>query len=337
MTIQNKADYFSPLPSEVKQYIIKKVGAPAKTSRVSKDWNDQTKSVVKRELQQVWSYLNPGRPFTDANLTTIQKEYKQTMKKALQKPRHLFPFSLERFIKASKREDTIQFRMGLRFRLPKNRFRGQSLEDVREHLKNEIMQAPEVINLPKLSIQGKNLHSLPPEIGLFTNLTTLDLFLNKLATLPPEIGNLTNLKELMLHSNHLAILPPEIGNLTNLTKLSLVKNHLKTLPSEIGNLKNLTLISLCENPLTALPDTLAHSNVKIQLSHSDRVGIRAPLVYHFFQLTPPERKIVYENCATLAINTGKNFELSNPEYGKFHVFDSEKSLENSMSTLSFFL
>ena len=72
----------------------------------------------------------------------------------------------------------------------------------------------EALGFIRLSLFGNYLTSLPPEIGLLTNLTYLDLENNELTSLPPEIGLLTNLTTLDLGSNELTSLPPEIGTLT---------------------------------------------------------------------------------------------------------------------------
>ena len=53
------------------------------------------------------------------------------------------------------------------------------------------------------------------------SLTSLSLHGKQLTELPPEIGNLTNLTGLYLGNNQLTEWPPEIDNLTNLTALDL--------------------------------------------------------------------------------------------------------------------
>jgi Leucine-rich repeat (LRR) protein len=97
--------------------------------------------------------------------------------------------------------------------------------------------------------------TIPPEIGLLTNLTYLNLCCNQLTgDIPPEIGNLINLTYMDLHYNQLTVIPPEIGDLTSLTHLDL---HMAVtgphtgdaIPSEIGNLTNLTYLNLSDNEL----------------------------------------------------------------------------------------
>ncbi len=108
-------------------------------------------------------------------------------------------------------------------------------------------------NITELNLKYNELTALPPEIGGLTALTKLDLCCNQLAALPPEIGRLTALTELDLSCNQLAALPPEIGRLTALTELSLSCNQLAALPPEIGGLTALTELDLSRNQLEALP------------------------------------------------------------------------------------
>ena len=132
--------------------------------------------------------------------------------------------------------------------------------------------------------------TIPREIGLLTNLTTLFLR-GALRTTEPRIGNvipaeichLTNLEILDLTFNALgchdytwmtangsigfdncnetceesgecsATIPPEIGYLTNLQALRLSDNHLSgEIPSSIGNLVNLRVLGFDENDLTGI-------------------------------------------------------------------------------------
>jgi internalin A len=100
---------------------------------------------------------------------------------------------------------------------------------------------------------SQEISSLPPEIGLISNVKRIYLDKNQLTTLPPEIGQLSNLEYLELHSNKITSLPAEIGNLTNLRTLDLRGNELESLPAEIGNLTNLETLDLGGNELESLP------------------------------------------------------------------------------------
>lgn len=52
-----------------------------------------------------------------------------------------------------------------------------------------------------MNLRGNSLIHLPPEVGSFSALCTLDLSCNKLKVLPEMIGQVTSLKELDLSDN----------------------------------------------------------------------------------------------------------------------------------------
>jgi hypothetical protein len=92
--------------------------------------------------------------------------------------------------------------------------------------------------------------TLPPELGLLTRLSDLDLFSGNLqGAIPTEIGLLTNLVNLNLAENNLqSTLPSEIGLLTNLESLAADRNRMEgTLPPEFYQLSNLQLFKLGPN------------------------------------------------------------------------------------------
>ena len=53
---------------------------------------------------------------------------------------------------------------------------------------------------------------------------------NYLDTLPPQIGLLTNITRLRVTNNRLTSLPMELGNLCNMTELAVSDNELRELP-----------------------------------------------------------------------------------------------------------
>ena len=144
-------------------------------------------------------------------------------------------------------QDYVQDTLAVRAILDSNGLYDVSVEDVSDSSGGRIIH---------IVFTGKDITSLPAEIGNLTNLTSLWLSTNELTSLPAEIGNLANLIDLVLDYNSLTSLPAEIGSLTNLTTLWLTFNQLTSLPAEIGNLANLIEIQLGANQLTSLPDSI---------------------------------------------------------------------------------
>ncbi len=155
-----------------------------------------------------------------------------------------------------------------------------------------------------LSLSGRRLTILPPDIGRLTDLQTLNLNDNELASLPPEIGMLTNLQTLDPGGNHLTSLPPEIGMLTNLQTLWVNGNRLTSLPPEIGQLTNLQTLNLADNNFASLPPEIT------QLTNLRELRL------HYNQLTSLPREIgQLTNLQTLWVNGNRLTSLP-PEIGQ---------------------
>ncbi|XP_067627816.1 CCR4-NOT transcription complex subunit 6-like isoform X2 [Eurosta solidaginis] len=82
-------------------------------------------------------------------------------------------------------------------------------------------------HLTALYLNDNQLLRLPADIGLLSNLRTLDVSSNKLRSLPAELGELIQLRELLLNNNYLRVLPYEIGKLFHLHVLGLMGNPLQ--------------------------------------------------------------------------------------------------------------
>jgi hypothetical protein len=96
-------------------------------------------------------------------------------------------------------------------------------------------------------------NTIPTEIGLLTQLTSLNLFSKHLiGTIPSTLGNLIQLTFLGLENNHLhGTIPSTFGKLVKLNHLYLQQNTLTgSIPSTLENLKQLNHLSLYRNQLT---------------------------------------------------------------------------------------
>lgn len=103
--------------------------------------------------------------------------------------------------------------------------------------------ATQPLNVCSLSIQNKDLLSLPPEILGFKNLKGLWLQYGKINDLPPEFSDLKKLELLNLDSNQFNAVPEAVFNLPNLKLLDLSGNPLtqSNLDSARQRLKNVRI------------------------------------------------------------------------------------------------
>jgi Leucine-rich repeat (LRR) protein len=98
-----------------------------------------------------------------------------------------------------------------------------------------------------ISIENKNLLTVPTLIFGLKSLRFLSLKNNHLKNFSKQIKNLKNLKELNLSNNNLVGLPEELCTLQELEILDLSNNSLKELPANIDNLKKLKSLDLYGN------------------------------------------------------------------------------------------
>jgi len=127
-----------------------------------------------------------------------------------------------------------------------------------------------------ISLVGREIKFIEPEIRLFYNLKSLDLENNLIEIVPEELTKLKTLTNLYLPRNRLKNLPLSFEKLISLRKVSLAynsfqkfpqiltklihiealdlaNNKIKSLPSEINQLKNLQELYLQNNEITSLP------------------------------------------------------------------------------------
>jgi Leucine-rich repeat (LRR) protein len=131
----------------------------------------------------------------------------------------------------------------------------QANEVVKGAIRYLIIKKKQVVTLNIIGAvtdENKRISSLPNEIGVFTNLLTLNMPSNKLTNLPNSLGRLENLRNLNLANNQLASIPTQIGNLAKLQSLNLRDNQLTSLPIEIDNLQGLKSLNIKKNPSLSL-------------------------------------------------------------------------------------
>ncbi|MEE6463042.1 hypothetical protein FKM82_005755 [Ascaphus truei] len=101
---------------------------------------------------------------------------------------------------------------------------------------------------------------LPEQVGQLLNLRALYLDTHDLQEIPPEIGTLKNLRRLTLSNGSLTFLPSELGELQNLQSFHLANNNFKDFPSVICQFTNLTFLDVSDNKIETLPPNI--SNLK---------------------------------------------------------------------------
>lgn len=112
-------------------------------------------------------------------------------------------------------------------------------------------------NLETLQIGTNYLTSFPSVSGC-RNLKNIDCYTNSLRVIPPELGLLTNLQSLNFWTNALVKISPEISKCSNLTTLILQNNQLESLPVEIYSLINLECLDVGHNKLTSISSNISH-------------------------------------------------------------------------------
>lgn len=110
-----------------------------------------------------------------------------------------------------------------------------------------------------MNLRGNSLNLLPPEVGSFSALCTLDLSCNKLKVLPEMIGQVTSLKELDLSDN------PDLSRLPR---------------SFIGLVKVIGYILLCV--LLFLMLTRPMFSCSVARSEGRALSADSPSGYHFY-------------------------------------------------------
>ncbi len=144
-------------------------------------------------------------------------------------------------------------------------------------------------------------NALPTEVGLLTELKSLNLFQCKLNSIPNEFGNLVKVESVYLNNNSITSLPSEIGNLTNLKDFRVNNNSITILPENFYNLSNLEIFEINNNPLltfsTGLGNlfnllTLKFNNTQVDLIPNTIGNLKKLVILEFsktkISLLPPQ-------------------------------------------------
>jgi hypothetical protein len=119
-------------------------------------------------------------------------------------------------------------------------------------------QISQLTSLQHLSLSWNGIKSLPTQLGLFTQLHTLNLYwcdsLNNIST---ELEHLTNLIELRLfRTTQINRFPLKMKNWIKLEVLVLDSLNIETIPSEVWMMTKLREISFSDNKLSFIPSEL---------------------------------------------------------------------------------
>uniref|UniRef100_A0A0E0C9H6 non-specific serine/threonine protein kinase n=1 Tax=Oryza meridionalis TaxID=40149 RepID=A0A0E0C9H6_9ORYZ len=113
------------------------------------------------------------------------------------------------------------------------------------------------LQLFKMNLSG----TLAPDIGLLSQLKTLDFMWNNLTgNIPKEIGNIHTLRLITLNGNQLSgSLPDEIGYLQNLNRLQIDQNEISgPIPKSFANLTSMRHLHMNNNSLSGqIPSELS--------------------------------------------------------------------------------
>jgi Leucine-rich repeat (LRR) protein len=119
-------------------------------------------------------------------------------------------------------------------------------------------QISQLTSLQHLSLSESGITSLPTQIGLLTQLHTLNLdCCYSLNNIPTELEHLTNLKEFRLsRTTKIKRFPLKMKNWTKLEVLALNELNIEKIPSEVWMMTKLRYLSLSHNKLSFIPSEL---------------------------------------------------------------------------------
>uniref|UniRef100_A0A0D3EVI9 non-specific serine/threonine protein kinase n=1 Tax=Oryza barthii TaxID=65489 RepID=A0A0D3EVI9_9ORYZ len=151
------------------------------------------------------------------------------------------------------------------------------------------------LQLFKMNLSG----TLAPEIGLLSQLKTLDFMWNNLTgNIPKEIGNIHTLRLITLNGNQLSgSLPDEIGYLQNLNRLQIDQNEISgPIPKSFANLTSMRHLLVDSNNLSGpLPPELAETR-SLQILQADNNNFSGSSIPAAYENIPTLLKLSLRNC-----------------------------------------
>jgi hypothetical protein len=101
--------------------------------------------------------------------------------------------------------------------------------------------------------------ALPPEIGCFANLISLDVSNNHMKVVSPDICSLPQLRTFIARNNNLTVesIPKDFGLIRSLVVLNMSGNHLTELPMQFTELTGLKCLYLGANRISSVPREVA--------------------------------------------------------------------------------
>jgi Leucine-rich repeat (LRR) protein len=127
--------------------------------------------------------------------------------------------------------------------------------------------------LKKLSLISNQLEILPPEIGQYRSLVSINVANNKITQVAPEIARLQRLRQIILYANQLTAIPDCIFELRQLEELDVYMNRITEVPDKISRLQHLTHLYLSFNQIEKLPESIATlQRLKGLYAHHNRLS-----------------------------------------------------------------
>lgn len=191
-----------------------------------------------------------------SNIQDLPQEIEDTFKSSMDNLMHNF-----------NKEDTLlnvlideELEIPNGFLLKKEIKKLEKISKFKDWVKQNLLENLPVFNisfnlmiLPILEIENKNIKSLPNEIDILEDLFVLNLKDNDLTTLPDELMNIKHLIILILCNNKIEQIPEFIYGMKQLSTICLHGNGLLDIKEDIGNLENLKTLTISKNKIKTFP------------------------------------------------------------------------------------